>query len=321
MIVAEKRATRLSCWLLLFRLPNLPTAIGDALAGSALASYLICQGGGGLPGWRPIIAAGFSELFLYMVGLVDNDLVGLEEDAKQAPNRPLPSGGIGLTAARIARAVCFAAAVVAGISGRLPSSWWCVFAVATACVLLYNRFKKRFPAFGLVSMGLCRGTAVLLGAGAVAPAVVWIGFWQIWVLALGWTAYITGVTWLAQREHEAKEPLGVSRYLVGAVSIAVPAIACIGLGAAFFPLVCLFLAFVRWSLSVAPLGRPHSPEIRRKAVGDVIETLLYLQDGFLLLFLACGDLRGVLPAIAALVFVRHILIWGAHRLFPAIGGS
>lgn len=320
-IVAVKSANKFTSWLRLFRLPNLPTAIGDALAGAALASHFVWRGGGGFAGWRPILAAGFAELFLYMAGLVDNDLIGLEEDLTQAPKRPLPAGEIGVLEARVARGVCFAAAVVAGCVGRVPQGWWAVFAAVTLCVLLYNRFKKIFPAFGLVSMGLCRGTAVLLGAGAVAPATEWVGVWQVWVLAFGWTAYITAVTWLAQREHEAKEPLGGSRYVAGAVSILVPAIACIGVTVWVLPLFCLLLAFVRWSLSVAPLGRPHSPEIRRKAVGDVIETLLYLQDGFLLLFLACGVSGSVLIAVGALIFTRHFLTWGVHRLFPAVGGS
>ncbi|MGN0844063.1 MAG: UbiA family prenyltransferase [Kiritimatiellia bacterium] len=317
-----KRSSKFTSWLRLFRLPNLPTAIGDALAGAALVSHFLWQGGDGFAGWRPVFAAGFAELFLYMAGLVDNDLVGLEEDLTQAPKRPLPAGEIGISVARVARSVCFAAAVVAGYAGGMPQGWWAVFAAVALCVLCYNRFKKCFPAFGLVSMGLCRGTAVLLGAGAVAPAAEWVRIWQVWALAFGWTAYITAVTWLAQREHEAKEPLGFSRYVAGAVSILLPAIACIGVTAWVLPLFCLLFAFVRWCLSVAPLGRLHSPDIRRKAVGDVIETLLYLQDGFLLLFLACGVSGGVLMmVVAALVFTRHFMTWGVHYLFPAVGGS
>ncbi|MBR1589173.1 MAG: hypothetical protein IJ658_12705, partial [Kiritimatiellae bacterium] len=63
-------------WLQFFRLPNLPTAPGDALAGAAV---LMCFSAGG---FAQAAAAGAAALGFYMFGLADNDIVGVSADAR-----------------------------------------------------------------------------------------------------------------------------------------------------------------------------------------------------------------------------------------------
>ena len=83
--------SKVRAWLQLFRVPNLLTVPGDPLAGFLLAS------GGRLDGRvvAPLIAC----LCLYAAGLVLNDLADHKEDARERPNRPLPSGVVSRGAA------------------------------------------------------------------------------------------------------------------------------------------------------------------------------------------------------------------------------
>ena len=61
-------------WLQFFRIPNLPTAPGDALAGAVMGVALT---GGDV---RHALVAGAAALFLYMYGLADNDIVGADDN-------------------------------------------------------------------------------------------------------------------------------------------------------------------------------------------------------------------------------------------------
>ena len=88
------RSSTARAWMQLFRPPNLLTVPGDPLAGFLLARLAV----GGMPvmsAWPCILAS----LLLYMAGLLSNDYFDLEEDKKERPDRPLPSGAVNPRAA------------------------------------------------------------------------------------------------------------------------------------------------------------------------------------------------------------------------------
>ena len=91
-------------WLRFFRVPNLPTAPGDALAGAA---FMMPVGDATLP---QAFAAAVGVLFMYMFGLADNDVVDARADAENAPERPIPRGEISPMSASVAIVVCVCAA-------------------------------------------------------------------------------------------------------------------------------------------------------------------------------------------------------------------
>ena len=225
-------------WLRFFRLPNLPTAPGDALAGAALAlaafPELFAEG------TPAAVAAGAASFFFYLFGLADNDVAGAASDAQLAPERPIPRGEISLRAAKAARAASLAAALLAGAAARLPPAWWCVAALLAAAVLAYNRVK------GAWLMGACRGLSLVAGGAALCraglfrrpdwsipgdPGTMFAVFWTSLLLAaLGWTLYIAAVTLLSEGEERESEGLGNRRYLFGLAAFAplaalVPAVA------------------------------------------------------------------------------------------------
>lgn len=282
--------------LKLFRLPNLPTAPGDALAGAAFVFCAACQSSSvrlsslnDFSVMLAIIASAISALFLYMYGLADNDIVGVEEDISNNSPRPIPQGELSLGQAKLARAICLVLAIIAGVAGSLPWQWWLGALGIVACVWFYNRFKNKCKLVGLLAMGMCRSMSLLAGALAVYGALVTLGNpmafpYGIFFLMLGWTGYIAAVTYLAYDEHNAKTGLGFHYNLLGLVSL-IPIVGIIGFEGRFILvpiLVCAFM-FLRWILVLIPLRTEHTPADRRKAVGQTISALIYLQFGFALM--------------------------------------
>ncbi len=207
------RATLLD-YLRLFRLPNVFTAISDILMGFSLAD----------PHWRGVQALPWLVLAsacLYTAGMVWNDVFDIDQDSRERPTRPLPSGKISLAFARGAGLGLLLAglgfAVLAGATASQPHSRW--LAPATACALVvlilgYDGWLKRTAA-GPIAMGACRVANVLL-ACSLAPTQV-VGAEAGGVFSLGWTpdmlgvalaigVYIAGVTWMARREAGHSKP-------------------------------------------------------------------------------------------------------------------
>lgn len=288
-------------WLQFFRLPNLPTAPGDALAGAAV---LMCFSGGG---FAQAVAAGAAALGFYMFGLGDNDIVGVAADAQ---DRPLARGAMSMRAARVARALCLIGAVAVGMCARLPQAWWCAALALVGAIIAYNRTKVKWL------MGLCRGMSVVCGALAVwRPAGEWKAIGALACLAAGWTLYIAAVTWLSEGEERDSAGLGGWRFAWG-LSAFVPLGACAFLPdprMLFLPAVGSFFAFLTWCVAVSPLGDAHASADRRRAVGQAIGALLYMQVGYML----------VVPSREFLVIA--IVLWVAARLArriaPDISGS
>ena len=158
-------------WFRLVRLPNLLTVPGDTAAGFLLASAAL----GALPPLGTAFAAAGATLCLYVFGLILNDIVDVADDARERPERPLPSGAISVPQARMAAiAMALSGLNLALTAGRLALY---AAAVLAALIILYNGGAKRIPVVGVLTMGLCRGTSLVLGAlvlGMPASACQWL---------------------------------------------------------------------------------------------------------------------------------------------------
>ena len=193
-------------WLKLFRVVNLPTVPGDVLVGVALWP---CFAGLGLSASRTAALVGAS-VFLYLFGLVDNDIVG----AKTDKGRPIPNGEISLGVACLARFLCLAAAIGVALGFRLPGLWWPMAFSLLVSVVLYNRTKWSFL------MGVCR--ALNLGCGVVAANTVYsmdaaLLLEPAAVACVIWLAYIWAVTWYSKGEEDDPEKKRRVGALVGGI--------------------------------------------------------------------------------------------------------
>ena len=201
-----KGGSRVLAWLRLFRVVNLPTVPGDVLVGVALWP---CFAGLGLSVSRTAALVGAS-VFLYLFGLVDNDIVG----AKTDKGRPIPNGEISLGVACLARFLCLAAAIGIALGFRLPGLWWPMAFSLLVSVVLYNRTKWSFL------MGVCR--ALNLGCGVVATNTVYsmdaaLLLEPAAVLCVIWLAYIWAVTWYSTGEENDPEKKRRVGALVGGI--------------------------------------------------------------------------------------------------------
>lgn len=200
---------RLTDWFQLLRIPNLFTVPGDPLAGSCFAAVVL--NGSGLWGdWR-IYAVMVVSLLCYCAGLLQNDYFDAEEDRRDRPDRPIPSGRVNpQVVIGVASGLMGAAMIVAvGIGAATGIT---VVALIIA-ITLYNSIVKRIRILGPLFMGLCRGLSFLTGAALFG----WQSFHTPLILLSGMfiTIYITFVTHIAAGETD-RYRAGAMRWAPGA---------------------------------------------------------------------------------------------------------
>ncbi|MFN0051880.1 MAG: UbiA family prenyltransferase [Planctomycetales bacterium] len=184
-------------YLRLCRLAAVFTALADILLGFVLTHAGFSPGS--TLGWLLISSAG-----LYLAGMVFNDVFDREQDARDRPGRPIPSGQVSCQHAVWFGTVLLLVGGAAACLAGLPSAL--VAGMLIANIFLYNGFLKSTP-LGPLAMGGCRFLNVMLGASAaIDPTDGRSTLQAVWMLpqthvaaALG--TYITGVTWFAQREE------------------------------------------------------------------------------------------------------------------------
>ncbi len=178
---------RVSFWrtaLKLGRVSNLPTIWSNVVAGSALA--------GGAP-LQSIIGIGVAISAMYVAGMFLNDAFDKDIDARERPERPIPSGEIGSDAVILVGALMLVAGVAmltmidlrSGISG---------VGLARA-ILLYNWDHKGNPLAPFV-MGLCRALVYVAAASAALTPLTS----AVLIPAAATLAYVAGLTYTARME-------------------------------------------------------------------------------------------------------------------------
>lgn len=169
----------------LIRPANLLTAFADILAGWCIA---------GAAESRELALLGGASMCLYAGGIALNDVCDAAIDARERPERVIPSGALTRQAA-LALAVSLLAAG-AGFAFVTSLTAGFIASALVGAIALYNAWLKRHPAAGPIAMGACRGLNLLLGMSASAVALqTW---WPVAGLHL---LYIAGVTATSRHEH------------------------------------------------------------------------------------------------------------------------
>ncbi len=195
-------------YLQLMRLPNVFTAMADIALGFLFTHERLAP----LSQFALLLAA---SSLLYLGGMVLNDFFDQEQDARERPFRPIPSGRVSpATARRLGLGMLVLGTLlgwtVSAVSGDMRSGT--VATLLAAAVLAYDGWLKKTLA-GPVVMGACRTLNVLLGMSLAD------GPWHAvhWVVALGIGLYIVGVTVFAR--SEARES-GKTQLLLGTFLLA-----------------------------------------------------------------------------------------------------
>lgn len=192
----------------LVRLPNVFTALADICLG-----WLAALATGTPPArWPAFVLLLAASACLYAAGMVWNDFFDVEQDRRERPHRPLPSGRISRrTAAAIGTFLLLAGLLLAAGAGGHAGAWTqgplVIAGCLAAAILLYDGVLKPTWA-GPLAMGSCRALNVLLGLTLVEPGT-W--GWPVRLhLALAVGIYIVGVTWFARREAATSTPAALA---------------------------------------------------------------------------------------------------------------
>jgi 4-hydroxybenzoate polyprenyltransferase len=277
--------------LRLMRLPNVFTAVADVMMGFVFARHSFSPGGALA---CLVLASGL----LYTAGMILNDVFDLEIDKAERPNRPLPSGQIGVAQARAMGFLMLLFGVGFGwMAGYLyqkdalppilyPWRSGAVASILAVAVLLYDAVLKKTP-LGPLSMGLCRSLNALLGMSLAGPpgagdAGSYLGYtYAQWIIAAGFGLYVAGITFYAKSEAEQSSSLP----LFFGIAIMVAGVIVLGVAANFTTLVVqqnliywallglLTATIVRRAISAALDG---SPALVQGAVKHAILSIIML---------------------------------------------
>ncbi len=263
----------------LVRLPNLPSALADiGLAG--LATGLIVAR---LPVFLLLLT---SSACLYLAGMVWNDYFDLDQDRRERPTRPIPSGAVTLRRAALLgtclMVVGLLLALAAGYvlrslddtsSVMLPIT---VAGLLTLTIFLYDAWLKHTP-IGPIAMGSCRALNILLGFSLAGSLRL---DWPLGPhLAAAVGVYIVGVTWLARTEARATSKtslIGASLVLLSAfaLALAVPAYRPADTASVVFPYLLaalgFFIGFPLYRAIAAPTPATVQGAVRRCLMGLIV---------------------------------------------------
>jgi 4-hydroxybenzoate polyprenyltransferase len=244
-------------WRDLAELVRAPAALsvpGDTLAGAAAAGTPLR----GTPG----LAA--ASVCLYWAGMAANDWADRDLDARERPERPLPSGrvspgqaltvAVGLTAAGLGLATLAGGRRAAAVAVPLAGVVWA-----------YDLRAKNTPA-GPAVMAACRALDVLLGASGGRPA-------RAIPAAATVAAHTYTVTALSRREVSGGDALTPALTLAGTAAVAAAAA-----GRRAGPATALAAWYAaRYGAAQARAAADPSPGRFRAAVGAGITGLPPLQ--------------------------------------------
>lgn len=291
-------------WFRLVRLPNLLTVPGDTVAGFLLGTLPAHHA---VDRFTPVAAAG-AALCLYIFGLILNDILDIETDRQERPERPLPSGQITVPQARMAAIVMALSGLNLALAAGRNALY--VAAVLAALILAYNAVLKRLPIAGVVAMGLCRGLSLLMGAAAACPDLLTVyrpASLPVLIAVIGETAYVCAFSVIAKHEMESEKPGGAQRWMPFAVLLTFLPVLFIAAAAIreydhFTPTVYVFLMAMTlmraWFLGGILYRLQPVPD----TVGGHIRNLLMVQA-------CCCAVAGKSGLLAAAVFVLLSLLF------------
>jgi 4-hydroxybenzoate polyprenyltransferase len=219
---------KLEAYLKIARLSNLPTVFSNVLVGIALAA-----GTTTVPLDITLVATIALSLF-YVGGMAQNDLFDRKIDATENPRRPLASGAISVTEARVFIATTFGLALLL-VAATAPVALYYALALLV-CIVLYNLLHKKWTS-SLLLMGLCRALVYCVAAAMVASRqTIDLPWTPLAYFAASLTLYIVALTLVAQKE--AKGALGYRRWLA-LFLVAIPFLVPLAVPFTITPVLCI----------------------------------------------------------------------------------
>lgn len=187
--------SKIKAYLQLTRPANIVTAIADiwagfAIAGGALVIFadqtVLIQS----PVFQNLLWLTLSTIGLYGGGVAFNDVFDAALDAKERPERPIPSGRISKSnAAWMAFLLLVVGVAAASMVGPISGL---IALIVAGLAVLYDYWGKHQSIIGPINMGLCRAGNLLLGVSAFP--VMLKSYWFLGIIPLVFVAAITMIS-------------------------------------------------------------------------------------------------------------------------------
>lgn len=303
--------SRMLTYAQLVRLPNVPSAIADIALGTLAV-------GAPLSRWPVFVLLCLASACLYMAGMVFNDYYDVDEDRRERPERPIPSGRVTRREAGLLGMMLllggFGFAVLASLilaaDGGVVFAWKPV-AVAVLVVLAifaYDSWLKRTD-LGPVSMGACRFFNVLLGTSVVGGATLFPHLHLAFVVGL----YIVGVTWLAKTEARTSERTSLraaSCVILASLVLALPLPAPHGAGQSSpaFPFLLVAFGFFLGLALAEAIRNPQAGSVQTAVKRCLMGLIVY--DAIL-----ASALAGSLGLVVLVLMVPSVILNRRRRLY------
>jgi hypothetical protein len=280
------RAPSAATLLHLGRISNLPTVWTNVLAASVLA--------GADPFGAPVGWALAAMTLFYVGGMYLNDAFDRDIDARERPNRPIPSGRI---SARTVFGLGFGMLALAALVMAAHGAAAALTAAALAGAIVAYDLRHKGNPWSPMMMGLCR-LLVYVGAATMVGEVTG----AVLVGAIALFAHVVGLTYTAKQESLDR----IDRLWPLAV-LAVPLVLALpGIGSGLVPIAAFALLALADGHAVARL-RTRAPGAVQSSVGALIAAIC-LVDALVIAAYA--------PALAALCVGFYVVTRLLHRIVP-----
>ena len=178
--------------------------------------------------WLPvpvIVLLALGSSCFYVAGMMLNDVIDVERDREERPDRPIPSGKVSRQAALLVTiGLLVRGLVCVALAGSMKHGWGTAEFFRTVvlgcclvtCIVGYDWLLKQYWIAPVV-MGSCRFFNILLGCSMSdqwttgLAGLEGIFFWVASIVGV----YICGITWFAR--NEAQETTRASHYLGAAI--------------------------------------------------------------------------------------------------------
>jgi 4-hydroxybenzoate polyprenyltransferase len=231
-------------WLQLARISNTPTVVSNSVAGAVL---VLAEPDGGT-----VAVVAVAMALFYTAGLVLNDVMDIEIDRRERPERPLPSGRISAGAALFAAIALFAVGEI--LLGALHWEPALVGLALIALIVLYDAWHKG-NVVSPVLMGGCRALVYVIAGLAVADSLPW----ELWAGAGMLLLYIVGLTQVAKAEATGRSSAWPTAAVLAPVVFWAFLLPPLG-----FIVLAAFAAWVLWALRM----------VRAKRIGPAVGAMI-----------------------------------------------
>lgn len=243
---------------------NIITAIADILFGVAASGVILSltETFPQFDHYLTILYLIVATAGLYGGGVVFNDVFDHELDAKERPERPIPSGAVTLKEAIIWGSMLFVLGIYFASKVSLTSG--IIASLVATLAIIYNGLTKHYTLGGPLTMGACRAGNLLLGI-SIVPAEIY----SLWYLSLIPILYIGAITLISQGEVHGGNLLHVR--LAGSLYLSVIVIAIMLGWKTNFSFIYASPFFVWWLYQILPAWWNASKTLEAKDIMHAVK--------------------------------------------------